>query len=155
MSKNESNVVRMVIAEDDEDDRVLLQAALKESKFAHPVEFVENGEELLEYLRQQGRYTHLEGKPHPGLVLLDLNMPRKDGRETLREIRNDERLKHIPIVVLTTSQEDNDIIHSYGLGANSYITKPTSLEALIDIVNTLDLYWFHIVQLPNSDDTLL
>lgn len=149
MKHRAHDIARIVIAEDDEDDRVLLQAAVRESGFAHAVAFVENGEELLAYLRWQGDFAHLEGKPLPQLILLDLNMPRKGGREALAEIRQDADLKHIPIVVLTTSQQSEDIRQSYDLGANSFITKPASFDALVDIINTLHLYWFQVVQLPS------
>ncbi|MEO0564020.1 MAG: response regulator, partial [Chloroflexota bacterium] len=128
---NDNELIRIVMADDDEDDRILAQAAFEESALRNAVDFVEDGEELMAYLRREGPYEHLRNTPLPGLVLLDLNMPRKDGREVLQEIRSDERLKRIPVVVLTTSQQQEDVIRSYGLGANSYITKPVTFDGLV------------------------
>ena len=118
-----------------------------EGRLANDLRFVENGEDLMDYLRHQGKYSDT-AVPRPGLILLDLNMPRKDGRTVLKEIKSDPELRQIPVVVLTTSQADEDIYKSYDLGVNSYIVKPVTFEALVDILQTLEKYWFEIVELP-------
>jgi CheY-like chemotaxis protein len=102
----------------------------------------------MDYLYQRGKYADLNLAPRPGLILLDLNMPKKDGREALREIKADPQLKHIPVVVLTTSKAEEDIYRSYELGANSYITKPVTFASLVEVMKTLGKYWFEIVELP-------
>ena len=109
---------------------------------------MEDGEELLDYLRRRGKYADPKESPRPGLVLLDLNMPRKDGREALREIKSDPKLRDIPVVVLTTSKAEEDIARSYNLGVNSYITKPVKFSALVEVMKALGKYWFEIVELP-------
>ncbi|HEX8202372.1 MAG TPA: response regulator, partial [Isosphaeraceae bacterium] len=106
------------------------------------------GEELLEYLRRQGQFTDASTSPTPGLILLDLNMPRKDGREALREIKSNPALRQIPIIVLSTSKAEEDVYRTYDLGANSFITKPVTFEGLVDVMKSLGRYWFHIVELP-------
>lgn len=145
---NAGNPITIVIAEDDPDDRFLAKEALEESRLHNIIRFVEDGEELMEYLRREGRYKDLPDGPRPGLILLDLNMPRKDGREALREIKGDKLLRQIPIVVLTTSKSDEDIVRSYDLGVNSFITKPVTFEGLVEVMRTLQKYWFEIVELP-------
>ena len=146
---NRSSVpVRIVVADDDADDRMMIKDAFEASKLGNEVDFVEDGVELLEYLRREGRYSKLAGEPFPGFVLLDLNMPRKDGRTVLKEIRNDPKLHRIPIVILTTSKAEEDIIKTYNLGVNSFICKPVSFDKLVDIVRTMGHYWFEIVVLP-------
>lgn len=142
--------IRIVLADDDEDDRMLTMAAWEESGVVNPLDFVEDGEELLAYLRREGDYTHLKDTPLPGLILLDLNMPRMDGREALEAIRGDEHLRHIPVVILTTSQHEEDIARTYGLGANSYITKPVTFDGLVHIMRTLNVYWLRMVKLPKN-----
>ena len=139
----------ILMADDDADDRLLAQDALAESKIPSELHFVENGEELMDYLNRRGRYSAVSA-PRPGLILLDLNMPKKDGREALREIKSDEELRRIPVVVLTTSQADTDIGQIYDLGANSFITKPVSFDALVNVMRTVGHYWFETVELPNS-----
>jgi len=109
-----------------------------------------DGEELMDYLCRRGKFSDPESAPRPGLILLDLNMPKKDGREALKEIKSDPDLKQIPIVVLTTSKADEDIYRSYNLGVNSYITKPVSFEGLVEVMKALSLYWFEIVRLPDN-----
>ncbi len=136
------------MADDDADDRRLTKDALEESRLANDLRFVENGEELLAYLRHQDKYADAESSPRPGLILLDLNMPRMDGRTALKEIKADPELRQIPVTVLTTSKADEDIFRSYDLGVNSYIVKPVTFEALVDILQTLEKYWFEIVELP-------
>lgn len=140
--------ITILMADDDADDRRLTRDALEESRLANDLRFVENGEELLDYLRHQGKYTDAEKNPRPGLILLDLNMPRKDGRTALKEMKADPDLRQIPVTVLTTSKADEDIFRSYDLGVNSYIVKPVTFEALVDILQTLEKYWFEIVELP-------
>ena len=143
---NKPNVILMV--DDDEDDRLLARDALAESQIEGQMHFVENGEELLDYLGHRGRFATPDSAPRPGLILLDLNMPLKDGREALREIKNDPDLRRIPVVVLTTSKADTDIGAIYELGANSFISKPFQFEALIGVMRTLVHYWFKTVELP-------
>ena len=139
--------ITILMADDDEDDRRLTREALREGRLANDLRFVENGEDLMDYLRRQGKFAGTDG-PRPGLILLDLNMPRKDGRTVLKEIKGDPELRQIPVVVLTTSQADEDIYKSYDLGVNSYIIKPVTFDALVDILQTLEKYWFEIVELP-------
>ena len=146
--KVHGNPITILMADDDADDRRLTKEALEESRLANDLRFVENGEELLSYLRREGEYADAESSPRPGLILLDLNMPRKDGRTALKEIKADPELRQIPVTVLTTSKADEDIFRSYDLGVNSYIVKPVTFEALVDILQTLEKYWFEIVELP-------
>lgn len=140
--------ITILMADDDADDRQLTREALEDARLVNDMRFVEHGEELLEYLRRQGKYAPPAQAPRPGLILLDLNMPRKDGREVLKEIKQDPDLRTIPVVVLTTSKSDEDIYRSYDLGVNSYIVKPVTFEALVDVLVTLEKYWFEIVELP-------
>jgi CheY-like chemotaxis protein len=140
--------VTILLADDDPDDRFLTEEALKESRLINDVRAVEDGEELMDYLYRRGKYKSPESSPKPGLILLDLNMPKKDGREALREIKSDNSLRHIPIVVLTTSKAEEDIFRSYDLGVNSFITKPVSFDALVNIMRAIGRYWFEIVELP-------
>jgi len=139
----------LLMAEDDADDRLLVKDALEESRVLNVLHFVEDGEQLLDYLRRQGRYSDPETSPRPGLILLDLNMPRMDGREALRAIKADPELRRIPVVVMTTSKAEEDIFRSYDLGASSYITKPVTFERLVDLMKTLGHYWIEFVELPN------
>jgi CheY-like chemotaxis protein len=140
--------IAILYAEDDPEDRMLVEDALRESRLANELHFVEDGEELMDCLKRRGKYAELDGAPLPGLVLLDLNMPKMDGREALREIKANPNLRRIPIVVLTTSKAEEDILRSYDLGVNSFIIKPVTFESLVDIVRTLGKYWFEIVELP-------
>jgi CheY-like chemotaxis protein len=144
----EPKPITILMADDDPDDRLLTADALKEARLINDIRFVENGEELLEYLRRTGKFAAPVDAPRPGLILLDLNMPRKDGRTVLKELKQDADLRTIPIVVLTTSKDDEDVYRSYDLGVNSYIVKPVTFEALVDILQTLEKYWFEIVELP-------
>ncbi|HTD88308.1 MAG TPA: response regulator [Candidatus Binatia bacterium] len=139
----------ILMADDDADDRLLAQDALADSKIPCELHFVENGEELMDYLHRRGKFSAASA-PRPGLILLDLNMPRKDGREALREIKASPDLRRIPVVVLTTSHADTDIGHIYDLGANSFISKPASFDALVGLMRSVGHYWFHTVELPNS-----
>src|SRR5882762_2601137 len=138
----------ILLADDDEEDRMLTSDALEESRVVNDLRFVEDGEELLDYLYQRGRYADPDSAPRPGLILLDLNMPRKDGREALREIKSDPNLKRIPVIVLTTSKADTDISKIYYLGANSFIAKPVAFDSLVNVMKILGNYWFDIVELP-------
>ena len=140
--------VTILMADDDPDDRDFARSAMDESRLANELRFVEDGEALLDYLYRRGRYADPKDSPRPGLILLDLNMPRKDGREALREIKGDPSLRHIPVVVLTTSKAEEDILRSYDLGANCFITKPVTFEGLVDVVKVLDKHWFQLVELP-------
>jgi CheY-like chemotaxis protein len=148
MNPNPNKTMVILMADDDADDRLLAKDALAECQLAGDLHFVENGEELLDYLNRRGKYTQLAESPRPGLILLDLNMPKKDGREALREIKSDPALRKIPVVVLTTSKADTDIGRIYELGANSFISKPVSFESLVDVMKTIGRYWFEIVELP-------
>jgi CheY-like chemotaxis protein len=136
------------MADDDPDDRLLAQDAFTECQMEQEVRFVENGEELLDYLHRRGKFAAPGAAPRPGLILLDLNMPRKDGREALREIKADPELRRIPLVVLTTSKADTDIGRVYDLGANSFICKPVSFDALVGVMRAIRQYWFQTVVLP-------
>lgn len=140
--------ITLLLADDDPDDRLLAQQALEKSRLANDLRCVEDGEELLDYLHRRGKYADPKDSPRPGLILLDLNMPRKDGREALREIKADPRLREIPVVVLTTSKAEEDVARLYNLGVNSYITKPVKFNALVDIMKAIGKYWFEIVELP-------
>jgi CheY-like chemotaxis protein len=144
--------ITILMADDDADDRRLTQEALEEGRLINEVKFVDDGEQLMDYLRRQGRFAPPAEAPRPGLILLDLNMPRKDGRTVLKEIKSDPDLRQIPVVVLTTSKADEDVYKSYDLGVNSYIVKPVTFEALVDILQTLEKYWFEIVELPPSKE---
>ena len=138
----------ILLADDDEEDRMLAADAMRESRVANDLRFVEDGEELLDYLYKRGNYAGPDAAPTPGLILLDLNMPRKDGREALREIKADPDLRRIPVVVLTTSKAEEDIYRTYDLGANSFITKPVSFEGLVNVMRDIGRYWIEIVELP-------
>lgn len=145
-----SGPITILIADDDPDDRMLVQDAFAENELAVNFYFVEDGEELLNYLNHRGDYNE-KTAPRPDLILLDLNMPRMDGREALEYIKNNDTLKSIPVIVLTTSHEELDIIKSYDLGVNSFITKPVTFNELVDVVKRLGEYWFGIVELPKGD----
>ena len=136
----------IVMADDDADDRLMVQEALAEAGVTNKLYCVEDGEELLDYLYRRRQYAILGKTPYPGLILLDLNMPKKDGHEVLEEIKADPELRHIPVVVLTTSKADEDIARTYDLGASSFIVKPVAFESLVAIMKTLTTYWFEIVQ---------
>jgi len=138
----------ILMADDDEDDRLLVKDAMAESGWAGDLFFVENGEELLNFLTHRGKYGNGAAAPRPGLILLDLNMPKNDGREALRDIRADSDLRRIPVVVLTTSKADTDVSTIYELGANSFITKPVQFDALVNVMKLLGQYWFSTVELP-------
>jgi CheY-like chemotaxis protein len=148
MAKQTHTSIVILVADDDAEDRMLVNDALEESRLANMVHFVEDGEELMDYLRNRGKYADKTKYPSPGLILLDLNMPRKDGREAVKEIKADPKLRIIPIVVLTTSKAEEDIIKTYDLGVSSFITKPVTFSSMVEIMKTLGKYWFEIVELP-------
>jgi CheY-like chemotaxis protein len=150
--KKEGKMITILLADDDPDDRQLTRDAFVENRLANELDCVEDGEELMDYLRRRGRYGNLNGDPLPGLILLDLNMPRKDGREALKEIKADPDLRRIPIVVLTTSKAEEDILRSYDLGVNSYVTKPVTFKSLVELVKVLGQYWFEVVKLPQDGE---
>jgi len=138
----------ILMADDDEDDCLLAREALEEARVANSLHFVRDGEELLQYLRHEGPYHDPARAPRPGLILLDLNMPRMDGRTALREIKSDPTLRRIPVVVMTTSRDELDIVRSYDLGANSYIVKPVTFQGLVEVMQGLGRYWIEIVETP-------
>ncbi len=139
--------VMILMADDDPEDRMLAKDALEEDRLVNDLQFVEDGEELMDYLHRRGKYETLMNSPLPGLILLDLNMPRKDGREALEEIKADPNLRRIPVVVLTTSKAEEDILRSYDLGVNGFIVKPVTLEGLVRVMKVLVQYWFEIVEI--------
>lgn len=141
--------ITILMADDDPDDRMLTKEALIENKLANDLHFVVDGEDLMDYLHQRGKYNK-ENAPLPGLILLDLNMPKKDGREALAEIKADPKLRRIPIIVLTTSKAEEDIVRSYDLGISSFITKPVTFDDLVEVAKAIGNYWFGIVVLPNE-----
>jgi len=145
-----AEAITILVADDDPEDCLLLRDAFRESRVANNLRFVGDGEELIDYLCHRGQYADPASSPRPGLILLDLNMPRKDGREALGDIKSDPELRHIPVVVLTTSKAEEDIYRSYDLGVNSYITKPVTFESLVEVVRTLGTYWLGIVELPHE-----
>ena|SRR5512146_2062678 len=138
----------ILVAEDDDDDFLLTEQALRKEHLLNPVRRVADGVELMQYLRHCGQNGDQRANPVPSLILLDLNMPRKDGREALREIKSDEKLRRYPVVVLTTSRADEDVVRSYQLGVNSFITKPVTFQGLMEAVRLLGRYWFQLVELP-------
>jgi len=138
----------ILMAEDDADDRLLVQDAFAECGANGRMKFVADGEELVDYLLRRGKYEKAISSPRPDLILLDLNMPRKDGREALREIRSHKELRRVPVVVFTTSRADTDIERVYELGANSFVTKPAGFDALVATVSKITGYWFGTVELP-------
>jgi len=149
VEKPKESVV-ILMADDDEDDCLMAREALEEARICNELRFVKDGEELMDYLRREGRYADPSSSPRPGLILLDLNMPRKDGREALKEIKTDPDLRRIPVVVLTTSKAEEDILKTYDLGVNSFITKPVTFEGLVQVMKTLAEYWLEIVSIPQD-----
>ncbi len=149
MSSNSSSI-HILLAEDDPDDRLLTRRALEKSRLASTVDTVEDGEELMKYLRREGKYADAESASRPGLILLDLNMPRMDGREALKKIKSDSELRRIPVIVLTTSEAEQDILQTYDLGVNAFVTKPVTFDDLANTLQALGEFWFEIVKLPNE-----
>lgn len=142
--------VVILMADDDEDDLLMTRDAFELSRLKNQFLFVKDGLELLKYLRHQGDYSDPSTSPRPGLILLDLNMPLMDGREALKEIKSDPELHSIPIVVLTTSSAEEDIIKTYEYGVNSFITKPVTFLGLVEAIKQIGIYWFEIVELPDK-----
>ena len=143
--------VTILVADDDPDDRKLTQEAFSESKLANDLRFVEDGVEVFDYLNRRGKFADPASSPWPSLMLLDLNMPRMDGREVLVELKKNPRYSGIRVIVMTTSKSEADINKSYLLNAASYITKPVTFDSLVNVVTTLGKYWLEIVELPDKD----
>lgn len=146
--KIEGEPVTILLAEDDPDDQMFAIRALRKSQLVNPIKTVSDGEELMDYLKRRGKYSDPESSPSPGLILLDLNMPRKDGREALQEIKADPSLRSIPIVVLTTSQSEEDVQQSYNVGVNAFVTKPVTFAGLSEALKVIGSFWFELVKLP-------
>jgi two-component system, chemotaxis family, response regulator Rcp1 len=140
--------VEILLVEDNPGDVRLTKEALKEGKVYSNLHWAKDGVEALEFLRRQGKFA---GVPRPDIILLDLNLPKKDGREVLSEIKNDDDLKRIPVVILTTSKAEEDVLRSYQLHANCYVTKPVDLEKFIGVVQSIDMFWLTVVTLPNGE----
>jgi CheY-like chemotaxis protein len=149
MQHDTQGSITVLMADDDADDRMLAADAMRECGLGNTFRCVEDGQELMDYLTRRGKYAIIDA-PRPGLILLDLNMPRKDGRQALEEIKRDPDLRRIPVVVLTTSKTEEDVLRSYDLGANSYITKPVTFDRLVEIMRALGTYWCEIVELPGG-----
>lgn len=137
----------ILIADDDSDDRMFLEQAMRQNGYTQAIQFVEDGEQLMAYLRQEGRYNE-SNAPWPNLLILDLNMPRKNGFQALREIKDDPQLRRLPVVVMTTSSADEDVVKTYNLGVNSFVTKPFNYNRLVEMTRALKAYWMDTVKLP-------
>jgi CheY-like chemotaxis protein len=140
--------IRILIADDDEEDRSFAREALTVARLANDLHFVHDGDELMDYLQQRGAYAEPGVAPRPGLILLDIKMPKRDGFVCLAEIKNDESLRQIPVVILTTSSAEEDIFRGYDMGVNSFVTKPVTFDGLVHAMRALGRYWFEIVDLP-------
>ncbi len=145
-----AKVVRVLLVEDDLEDIEITRRAFKEGRIANPLDVVRDGEEAMEFLRHTGRHADASKAPRPGLILLDLKMPRLDGREVLKLIKRDPELRRIPVVVLTTSSEEADVLECYDNGANTYITKPVEFDNFLQAVITLGQYWLLIAEIPDD-----
>ncbi len=145
--KTNVKLINILMADDDPDDRLLMKEALEENNLPNTINFVEDGAELMDYLHKRGKYLR-EDVLKPGLILLDLNMPRIDGREALKLIKSDPNLRRIPVIVLTTSSAEEDIIKTYDLGVNSFISKPAKFDDLVKVTRQIGGYWFRTVALP-------
>ncbi len=148
---NQIPSITILTAEDDPDDRVLVQDAFLESGQDNTLLFVKDGNDLLQYLHRQGDYATPGQAPRPDLILLDLNMPHKDGRQSLAEIKADPNLRSIPVVVLTASSSDEDILSTYNHGGAGFIIKPETFQGLVEVVKGLNQYWFEVVELANGE----
>ena len=142
--------ITILLADDDEDDRLMTRDALRDARLHNDLRFVIDGVDLMDYLHRRGRHANPSDSPRPGLILLDLNMPRMDGREALRAIKQDTDLRSIPVVVLTTSKAEEDIVRTYDLGVNSFITKPVTFLGLVEVMKVFSRYWLEIVDLPHD-----
>jgi CheY-like chemotaxis protein len=147
----ERRPITILLADDDEDDRLMTRDALRDARLHNPLRTVIDGVELMEYLRREGEYADPDESPRPGMILLDLNMPRMDGREALGAIKGDPELRSIPVVVLTTSKAEEDVVRSYDLGVNSFITKPVTFLGLVEVMKVFSRYWLEIVDLPPDE----
>lgn len=141
--------INILMADDDPDDRLLMKEALEEIELPNAIDFVEDGAELMDYLYQKGRFL-IDKTVKPNLILLDLNMPKINGHEALRLIKSDPVLRRIPVIVLTTSKAEGDVIKTYDLGVNSYISKPADFDELVKVAREIERYWFGIVELPKN-----
>ncbi len=148
MNRNGARPIEILLVEDSPSDTELTVEALKSAKVSNRLSMVEDGVQAMEYLRRQGRYSQ---SPRPDLILLDLNLPRKDGREVLAELKADPTLKTIPVVVLTTSRADQDVVRAYSLHANCYITKPVDFQQFVGVVKNIENFWLSVVKLPPTD----
>jgi CheY-like chemotaxis protein len=151
MSNNNAQEIVILLADDDADDREMTAKALQKNRLANDFYTVADGVELMDFLHHRGRYAPPALSPTPGLILLDLNMPKKDGREALAEIKADSMLRRIPVVVITTSKAEEDVVRAYDLGSNSFISKPITLPGLVEAMSVLGRYWFQIVTLPDPE----
>ena len=149
MMKNK-NPITVLLADDDADDRQTVREAFVEARLLNDVRYVVDGQDLMDYLLHEGKYTTPAAAPRPGIILLDFNMPKMDGREALREIKANPDLRGIPVVVLTTSKAEEDVFRSYDLGASSFITKPVTFPSMVETIKVLGEYWFEIVELPKG-----
>jgi CheY-like chemotaxis protein len=150
---NGSRPITILLADDDEEDLEMTQEALRESRLGNNIRTARDGEELMDYLLRRGRYADAADSPKPGLILLDLNMPKKDGREALAEIKANPDLRNIPVIVLTTSKAEEDVFCTYDLGVNSFITKPVTFPGLVEAMQVVSQYWFELVELPRGSRT--
>jgi CheY-like chemotaxis protein len=146
-----SHPLTILLVDDDDEDLLMTQEALRESRLGNDLRTARDGEELMDYLLRRGPYGDPSASPRPGLILLDLNMPKKDGREALAEIKADPELRNIPVIVLTTSKAEEDIFRTYDLGVSSFITKPVTFAGLVEAMKVLTQYWLEIVELPNGN----
>jgi CheY-like chemotaxis protein len=143
--------ITILMADDDEEDRELAREAFQDPRVANQMRFAVDGQDLVDYLRREGGYADASvDAPRPGIVLLDLNMPKKDGREALAEIKADHGLRQIPVIVLTTSTDEEDVFRTYDLGVNSYITKPVTFAGLVEVMRSFSRYWLETVDLPGG-----
>jgi CheY-like chemotaxis protein len=147
---NDARPITILIADDDPEDRELAQRSLRAARLDNDLRFVCDGDDLMDYLQRRGRYTDPDSSPRPGLLLLDLQMPKRDGFACLRELRADPTLRSLPVVVLTTSSAEQDVFNSYDLGVNSYVTKPVTFAGLVSAMTAIADYWFRIVELPGE-----
>jgi CheY-like chemotaxis protein len=150
ISSNKNKPITILLVEDNPGDIRLVQETFKEGKVGNQIEIVKNGEEAIKYLQQRGDYSQA---PKPGMILLDLNLPKKNGIEVLAEIKSDPQLRKIPVVVLTASQADEDVVKAYNGHANCYLTKPIDLDDFMNVVQAIKSFWLNIVQLPEENYT--
>ncbi len=149
---DKSKSLIILMADDDPDDRLMVEEAFEENHMAYDLRFVYNGQELMDYLNGTGRFSGFGQLPRPDLIILDVNMPKKDGFEALQEIKTDRQLCSIPVIIFTSSRSDEDIIRSYNLGVNSFINKPVSFKELVELIGAFGKYWFEIVLLPVKEE---